>query len=157
MPNPPPAMTSAQYAEDLEEVKQLGAVNSAIRTADQTKVAQLWAGVNTPTNFLFVWNNVARLVSIARNSSTVEKARLFALINVALHDDAALEQLGAFVRDAPTHSNAPAAHDLMARLLLNEGRIAEGIRHLDEALKWEDYPQRAQVMRLREQAASLGR
>jgi hypothetical protein len=86
MPNPPPAMTSAQYAEDLEEVKQLGAVNSAIRTADQTKVAQLWAGVNTPTNFLFVWNNVARLVSIARNSSTVEKARLFALINIALHD-----------------------------------------------------------------------
>jgi tetratricopeptide (TPR) repeat protein len=71
--------------------------------------------------------------------------------------DAALEQLGAFVRDAPTHSNAPAAHDLMARLLLNEGRIAEGIRHLDEAMKWEDYPQRAQVMRLREQAASLGR
>ena len=86
MPNSPPAMTSAQYAADLEEVKQLGAVNSAIRTADQTKVAQLWAGVNTPTNFLFVWNNVARTVTTARQSSTVEKARLFALINIALHD-----------------------------------------------------------------------
>lgn len=86
MPGAPPAMTSAQYAADLEEVKQLGAVNSAIRTADQTKVAQLWANVNTPTNFLFVWNNVARTVSVARNTSTVEKARLFALINIALHD-----------------------------------------------------------------------
>lgn len=86
IPNSPPAITSAQYAADFEEVKQLGAVNSAIRTSDQTKVAQLWANVNTPTNFLFVWNNVARTVSIARNTSTVEKARLFALTNIALHD-----------------------------------------------------------------------
>ena len=86
MPKAPPALTSAQYATDLEEVKQLGALNSAIRTADQTKVAQLWAGVNTPTNFLFVWNNVARSVTTARNTPTLEKARLFALINIALHD-----------------------------------------------------------------------
>jgi hypothetical protein len=42
--------------------------------------------VNTPTNFLFVWNNVARTVSQARGISTVEQARLFALTNIALHD-----------------------------------------------------------------------
>ena len=85
-PNAPPALTSAAYAADLNEVKEIGSVNSVIRTADQTKVAQLWAGVNTPTNFLFVWNNVARTVSLARDLSTVEKARLFALTNMALHD-----------------------------------------------------------------------
>ena len=85
-PNAPPAMTSAEYAADLNEVKELGSVNSATRTADQTKVAQLWAGVNTPTNFLFVWNNVARTVSLERGISTVERARLFALTNMALHD-----------------------------------------------------------------------
>ncbi len=85
-PSAPPAMTSAQYAADLNEVKEIGSVNSLTRTADQTKVAQLWAGVNTPTNFLFVWNNVARSVSEARGSTTVEKARLFALINMSLHD-----------------------------------------------------------------------
>ena len=85
-PNAPPAMTSTEYAADLNEVKELGAVNSAVRTADQTKVAQLWAGVNTPTNFLFVWNNVARTVAVARGITTVEKARLFALTNMALHD-----------------------------------------------------------------------
>lgn len=85
-PNPPPAMTSAEYAADLNEVKEIGAANSATRTVDQTKVAQLWAGVNTPTNFLFVWNNVARSVSLARGISTVEQARLFALTNMALHD-----------------------------------------------------------------------
>jgi len=85
-PNAPPALTSAAYAADLNEVKEIGSVNSVIRTADQTKVAQLWAGVNTPTNFLFVWNNVARTVSSSHGISTVEKARLFALTNMALHD-----------------------------------------------------------------------
>jgi len=85
-PNAPPALTSTEYANDLNEVKELGSVSSLTRTVDQTKVAQLWAGVNTPTSFLFVWNNVARTVSSARGISTVEKARLFALTNMALHD-----------------------------------------------------------------------
>ena len=85
-PSAPPAMTSAQYANDLNEVKEIGAVNSATRTLDQTQVARLWANVNTPTNFLLVWNNVARTVSDARELTVVEKARLFALTNIALHD-----------------------------------------------------------------------
>ncbi len=85
-PNPPPAMNTAQYAKDFNEVKQIGSVNSTIRTADQTKIAQLWANVNTPTTVWFVWNNVARTVAISRNTSTVENARLFALLNISLHD-----------------------------------------------------------------------
>ena len=85
-PTAPPSMTSAKYAADLNEVKELGAMNSPTRTLDQTQVARLWANVNTPTNFLLVWNNVARTVSVARELSTVEKARLFALTNIALHD-----------------------------------------------------------------------
>lgn len=85
-PNQPPAMTSAQYAADLNEVKEIGSLNSATRTADQSLVARLWANVGTPTNFLFVWNNVARTVSLAQEISTVERARLFALTNISLHD-----------------------------------------------------------------------
>ncbi|HET8783909.1 MAG TPA: vanadium-dependent haloperoxidase, partial [Pyrinomonadaceae bacterium] len=85
-PNPPPAMTSAQYAADLNEVKEIGSLNSATRTADQSLVARLWANVGTPTNFLLVWNNVARTVSLAQEISTVERARLFALTNISLHD-----------------------------------------------------------------------
>lgn len=85
-PSAPPAMTSAKYAADLNEVKEIGAVNSLTRTLDQTQVARLWANVNTPTNFLLVWNNVARTVSLDRELTTVEKARLFALTNIALHD-----------------------------------------------------------------------
>jgi PAP2 superfamily len=85
-PSPPPPLTSATYVADLNEVKELGSVSSATRTAEQTHIAQLWAGVGTPTNFLFVWNNVARSVATARDLTTVEKARLFALTNFALHD-----------------------------------------------------------------------
>ena len=77
-PNPPPALTSEQYAADLNEVKEIGSAASMTRTADQTLVAKLWANVGTPTNSLFVWNNVARTVSVAQNLTTVERARLFA-------------------------------------------------------------------------------
>lgn len=86
LPPSPPAMTSPEYALALNEVKEIGSAASATRTADQTQAARLWANVNTPTNFLFVWNNVARTVAQERGISIVEKARLFALTNISLHD-----------------------------------------------------------------------
>jgi hypothetical protein len=85
-PNPPPSLTSAEYTAAFNEVKELGSATSSTRTADQTKVAQLWANVNTPTSIWFVWNNVARTVAISRNSNTLENARLFALMNISFHD-----------------------------------------------------------------------
>lgn len=85
-PKPPPALTSEEYAASFNEVKELGSATSQTRTADQTKVAQLWANVNTPTTVWFVWNNVARTVAIERNATTVENARLFALLNISFHD-----------------------------------------------------------------------
>ena len=85
-PGAPPALTSQEYAASFNEVKELGAANSTTRTADQTKVAQLWANVNTPTTVWFVWNNVARTVAMERNTTTVENARLFALLNISMHD-----------------------------------------------------------------------
>jgi hypothetical protein len=85
--NPPPAMTSDEYARDFNEVKTLGSATSTTRTADQTLVARLWAGVNaTPTLPMGVWNNVARTVAIQRNNTTAENARLFALLNISSHD-----------------------------------------------------------------------
>jgi hypothetical protein len=84
--NPPPTLMSEEYARDFNEVKEIGSATSTTRTADQTKVAQLWANVNTPTTVFFVWNNVARTVAISRNNTTAENARLFALMNIAFHD-----------------------------------------------------------------------
>ena len=85
-PNPPPALTSAEYAASLNEVKEIGSATSATRTTDQTLVARLWANVNTPTTVWFVWNNVARTVAQERGTTTAENARLFALMNISFHD-----------------------------------------------------------------------
>ena len=85
-PNPPPTLTSTEYASAFNEVKEIGSAISTTRTADQTLVAQLWANFNTPTTVFFVWNNVAQTVAISRNNTTVENARLFALMNIAFHD-----------------------------------------------------------------------
>jgi hypothetical protein len=85
-PPPPPALTSAQYATDFNEVKEVGRVDSTSRTDDQTLVARLWAAVGTPTNSGDIYNNVARDVALAFGIDLVQTARLFALLNVATHD-----------------------------------------------------------------------
>jgi len=43
---PPPALTSHQYAKDLNETEAYGALNSTVRTAEQTKIAYFWVGNN---------------------------------------------------------------------------------------------------------------
>lgn len=80
-PNPPPAMTSAQYAADFNEAKSLGKSNSVTRTADQTQIAQVWAVGSGGT-----WNNVARNAAIEKGNSLIENARLFALLQMTFHD-----------------------------------------------------------------------
>ena len=86
LPSPPPSLTSARYAADLNEVKLLGKSDSRARTDEQTSIARLWSGVGTTTGFFSVWNNVARDVVLARHLSLVEAARVFVLVNVSIHD-----------------------------------------------------------------------
>ncbi len=83
LPVPPPALPSAEYAVSLNEVKQLGAANSSSRTADQTLTAFLWANPPVSDGLMF---NVVRTTALERGNSTVENARLFALIFMAYHD-----------------------------------------------------------------------
>ena len=83
LPAPPPALSSAEYAAGLNEVKELGSATSATRTADQTLTALLWANPPVSDGLMF---GVARSTAIARNNSTVENARLFALVFMAYHD-----------------------------------------------------------------------
>src|SRR6478672_2854145 len=43
---PPPALTSTQYAKDLNETEAYGALNSTVRTPEQTAIAYFWVGNN---------------------------------------------------------------------------------------------------------------
>jgi hypothetical protein len=99
LPPPPPSLTSERYAADFNEVKELGRVDSPTRTAEQTAVARLWAaaGVGGATDFFAVWQNVARDAARDRSLSLVETARLFALLNVSIHDALQTTQASKFV------------------------------------------------------------
>ncbi len=87
-PGPPPALTSAAYATDLNEVRRLGARFSTVRTLEETEIARFWAddaGTVTPPGH---WNVIARSVARRRGHTPAENARLFALLNLALADAA---------------------------------------------------------------------
>ncbi len=99
LPPPPPTLTSARYTADYEEVKAVGSATSPVRTADQTLVSRLWAGAPTftRTNLFAIWNNVARDAAISRGLPLVDTARLFALMNVSIHDGLLTTQTSKFV------------------------------------------------------------
>jgi hypothetical protein len=97
LPPPPPSLTTARYAADLNEVRLLGRSDSGARTEEQTTIARLWSGVGTTTGFFSVWNNVARDVVLARELSLVETARVFVLVNVSIHDALQTTQTSKFV------------------------------------------------------------
>jgi hypothetical protein len=80
-PGPPPALTSAVWSRDLEEIRAIGGRNSAVRTREQTDVARFWTVTGAPS-----WNPVVRSLAISANLSAIENARLFALVNMAASD-----------------------------------------------------------------------
>jgi hypothetical protein len=86
LPSPPPTLTSARYATDFNETKLLGSATSAVRTAEETLMAQVFAGVNTQIGFVHVWNIVAGQAARSLGLSLIDTARLFTFVNVGLHD-----------------------------------------------------------------------
>jgi hypothetical protein len=77
----PPALTGARYVQDFNEVKAVGAKNSTQRTAEQTAIATLWEPPGTIS-----YNAALRAMPELRQKSTVEQARVFALMNMAGSD-----------------------------------------------------------------------
>lgn len=83
-PDGPPSLTSAEYAAVFNEVKTMGSADSSVRTPEQTLVALFWAG-NTPG----FWNRIAGSVVVRHpRLSLLRKARIFALLNLAMADAA---------------------------------------------------------------------
>jgi hypothetical protein len=87
---PPPEIGSQEYVDDYTEVKILGGKFGSKRAAEQSLTAWFWddgPGTCTPPGH---WNLVAREVSLDKNLTLAENARLFALLNIALADAAVL-------------------------------------------------------------------
>jgi hypothetical protein len=80
-PDAPPALNSERYARDFNEVKEIGASNSAVRTLEQTNIALFWRG--SPTA---IWNPVMVQLLATRDFNLSETARMFALLYMAAHD-----------------------------------------------------------------------
>ena len=82
-------LASKLYADQVKEVKDLGAVNSALRTDDQTRIAFFWAndvaGTYKPPGQLL---RHTALIATDRNLDTGPSARLFTLVALAMADAA---------------------------------------------------------------------
>ncbi len=78
---PPPAVTSAQYTRDYNEVKAKGALTGSTRTPEQTDIGHFWS-----ENFSVQWNRAMRAIVLKRVPKIGDRARLFALANIAAAD-----------------------------------------------------------------------
>ena len=86
-PGPPPALTTALYAADLNEVKAIGRFNSAIRTPEQTQLALLWQAVAQASENHAIRPVIESLIeSRCGRLRLVDTARIFALINIVGED-----------------------------------------------------------------------
>jgi hypothetical protein len=80
-PNAPPALTSARWAADYNEVRTYGSATSTVRTAKQTEIARFWG--DPP----YVQNQRAlRTVVADRGLDAVHAAQLFAMADTAAAD-----------------------------------------------------------------------
>jgi len=77
----PNALTSDAYAEDFNEIKELGSLTSTTRTADQTTAAIFWQDSGP-----VIWNRVYRALATSEELDIVDSARLFAMTNMAAAD-----------------------------------------------------------------------
>ena len=78
----PPHLQSEKYANDLNEVKLLGRIDSPFRPQDRTDVARFYAAASP----VQVWNSAARQASQAQGKSVSQNARDFALLAMAMVD-----------------------------------------------------------------------
>ncbi len=88
LPPPPPALDSPEYADALNQVKEIGSLNSTARTAEQTLIAKFWSDFSYTSMPPGHWHLIAETVARNQGTSLVDTARLLALISVAQADGA---------------------------------------------------------------------
>jgi PAP2 superfamily len=80
-PGLPPALDSARWARDYNEIKAIGSKNSTLRNAEQTAIARFWETTLPP-----IYHGVVRSVAEMPGRDLVRNARLFAAITQAIDD-----------------------------------------------------------------------
>jgi hypothetical protein len=80
-PDGPPSLDSGRWARDYNEVKTLGSLTSATRTATQTEIARFWLAPPS-----VIWNGVARRIIDARGLDASDTAHTLALMYLASAD-----------------------------------------------------------------------
>ena len=79
--DPPPALTSKEWALDYREVKSVGSLQSATRSAEQTDIGYFWADSGP-----VLWQNALRYISGKYLNDIGDSARMYALAEAALAD-----------------------------------------------------------------------
>ncbi len=77
-PDGPSALTSQEYADDFQQLKDYGAKFSALRTPEQTDIARFWTAHDVPQ-----WDRAILRMTSDRGLSQVQTARLLAMANIA--------------------------------------------------------------------------
>jgi hypothetical protein len=85
---PPPAMDSARYEKDFNDVKEKGALQGGTRTPEETTIGLFWAydgaqKLGTPPR---LYNQVVREIAKNQGNDLATNIRLFALVNMAMAD-----------------------------------------------------------------------
>src|SRR5688572_1554210 len=93
-PGPPPALDSAVWARDYNEVKALGARNGSSRSAEQTEIARFWEATKPS-----IYHGVVRSIAERPGREITRNARLLAAVAQGM-DDALIA-----VFDAKYHYN----------------------------------------------------
>jgi hypothetical protein len=79
--DPPPNLTSKEWARDYTEVKSIGSLLSTTRTAEQTEIGYFWADSGP-----VLWQNALRNISGNYLNDVGDSARMYALAETALAD-----------------------------------------------------------------------
>jgi hypothetical protein len=77
----PPDLSSALYAEDYNEVKELGARFNSRRTPEQTEIGYFWADSGPA-----LWQRALRNIASRYIDNIGDSARMFALVDLASAD-----------------------------------------------------------------------
>jgi hypothetical protein len=141
-PGPPPALDSARWARDYEEIRAIGRKASTVRSADQTEAGRFWEYSLPP-----IYHALVRTVASAPGRDVQQNARLYASVAQAMDDaliavfdakytygfwrpvtairngdadgnDATLVEPGwTSLIDAPLHPEYPSGHAILAGAL----------------------------------------